>query len=40
VDGRTIGDGRPGPLTRLVMAEFREVRAADRAEPCEMAACT
>jgi len=31
VDGRTIGDGRPGALTRLIMAEFRRVRVVDRA---------
>jgi len=31
VDGRTIADGRPGPLTRLIVAEFRRVRVVDRA---------
>jgi branched-chain amino acid aminotransferase len=30
VDGRTIGDGRPGALTRLLTAEFRRLRVADR----------
>ena len=25
VDGRTIGDGRPGPITKRVMARFKEV---------------
>jgi branched-chain amino acid aminotransferase len=28
VDGRTIGDGRPGSMTRLVTAEFRRTRLA------------
>ncbi|HYU44394.1 MAG TPA: aminotransferase class IV [Vicinamibacteria bacterium] len=28
VDGRTVGDGRPGSLTRLIMAEFRRARVA------------
>jgi branched-chain amino acid aminotransferase len=30
VDGRTIGDGRPGSMTRLVIAEFRQARVAPR----------
>jgi branched-chain amino acid aminotransferase len=30
-DGRTVGDGRPGPLTRLIMAEFRRARGVPRA---------
>src|SRR5262249_22673351 len=29
VDGRTIGDGRPGTTTRLLMAEFRRLRVAE-----------
>ena len=34
VDGRTIGDGKPGATTRLFMAEFRRLRVTDRvAEP-------
>jgi branched-chain amino acid aminotransferase len=30
VDGRTIGGGRPGPVTRTVMEEFRRLRVVDR----------
>jgi branched-chain amino acid aminotransferase len=25
VDGRVIGDGKPGPLTKRLMARFKEV---------------
>jgi branched-chain amino acid aminotransferase len=38
VDGRTIGTGKPGDLTRAVMAEFRRLRVVDRVvapEPAE-----
>jgi branched-chain amino acid aminotransferase len=33
VDGRTVGDGRPGSLTRLIMAEFRRARVAPHVPP-------
>jgi branched-chain amino acid aminotransferase len=29
VDGREIGDGRPGPITKRLMARFREVTVTD-----------
>jgi branched-chain amino acid aminotransferase len=31
VDGRTVGDGRPGSMTRLITAEFRRARQAPHA---------
>jgi branched-chain amino acid aminotransferase len=38
VDGRTIGDGRPGSMTRLVTAEFRRARVAPHVHGVERAA--
>jgi branched-chain amino acid aminotransferase len=38
VDGRTVGDGRPGAVTRLVMAEFRRARVAPHVPGVEPAA--
>jgi branched-chain amino acid aminotransferase len=32
VDGRTIGDGKPGPVTRAVLAEFRKLAVVDGPE--------
>jgi branched-chain amino acid aminotransferase len=29
VDGRTIGSGKPGPITKKIMAEFRKLTARD-----------
>jgi branched-chain amino acid aminotransferase len=30
VDGRTIGDGRPGPMTRRLSELFRELTEVDQ----------
>lgn len=32
VDGRTIGDGKPGPITKALLKEFRKVAAVDGPE--------
>jgi branched-chain amino acid aminotransferase len=32
VDGRRVGDGRPGPITRRLLADFRAVRTRDGAK--------
>jgi branched-chain amino acid aminotransferase len=39
VDGRTIGGGRPGAMTRMIAAEFRRARVAPHVPGLERTAC-